>query len=303
MFKQLYSPQNDVYERVFAVLAPVNEELFFASQGMIGGNYYLTGTRMNEDLQYSSGKQHIFERFTGEELVYRGKSTSLRLYPSGSAYEAERWCVAVLMPEPLLTAAVRGNSWNLIGIIGLLLLFSLAASILLSRHYLRPVTRALNSIRSNNYTLGKESSYTEISDLFDFLAEKDQEYAAEKKRLTALKPVEIDPVAYQHFLSQLGTLTPKEREVFGLYLEGRSAKEIVVLLGFSENALKYHNKNIYSKLEVSSRKQLLQYAAKMKEEETINEKSSTKAMNTPTLTCEKKAVPGKHSRWDSDVFK
>ncbi len=60
------------------------------------------------------------------------------------------------------------------------------------------------------------------------------------------------------------TLTPKEREIFDYYLAGKKAKEIMELAVINQNTLKYHNKNIYSKLGVTSRKQLLEYAALMK---------------------------------------
>lgn len=82
------------------------------------------------------------------------------------------------------------------------------------------------------------------------------------------KRKEVDPEAYEQFLKNLVKLTPKEREVFELYLAGKTAKEIVVILGFSPNALKFHNKNIYDKLGVASRKELLLYAAMMKQERT-----------------------------------
>jgi len=57
------------------------------------------------------------------------------------------------------------------------------------------------------------------------------------------------------------------RAIFPLpfYLNGKSAKEIQQIASISENTLKYHNKGIYSKLGVSSRKQLLQCAALMKQ--------------------------------------
>jgi DNA-binding CsgD family transcriptional regulator len=44
-------------------------------------------------------------------------------------------------------------------------------------------------------------------------------------------------------------------------LEGKTAQEIAAILGIQENTMKYHNKNIYGKLGVSSRKQLLRFAA------------------------------------------
>ena len=66
------------------------------------------------------------------------------------------------------------------------------------------------------------------------------------------------------FESQLKTLTPTERNVFTLYLEGKTSKEIMTALNIKENTLKYHNKNIYGKLGVSSRKQMLELASVLK---------------------------------------
>ena len=68
----------------------------------------------------------------------------------------------------------------------------------------------------------------------------------------------------QYLVAQLPTLTPTEKTIYDYYLEGRAAKEILVLLDIKENTLKYHNKNIYSKLGVSSRKQMIELACFMK---------------------------------------
>lgn len=59
------------------------------------------------------------------------------------------------------------------------------------------------------------------------------------------------------FLSGRKTLTPTERVIYGLYIDGRSTQEIRQQLNITENTLKYHNKNLYQKLGVSSRKQLV----------------------------------------------
>ena len=60
------------------------------------------------------------------------------------------------------------------------------------------------------------------------------------------------------FISNLKTLTPSENKIFQLYCCGHTSKEITELLVISINTLKFHNKNIYSKLNISSRKQLLE---------------------------------------------
>ncbi|MBQ4560937.1 MAG: hypothetical protein IJA55_01240 [Clostridia bacterium] len=64
----------------------------------------------------------------------------------------------------------------------------------------------------------------------------------------------------RYFAEQLSSLTPTETNVYRLYVEGKGTKEVLEILNIKENTLKYHNKNIYSKLGVSSRKQLIEIA-------------------------------------------
>lgn len=59
------------------------------------------------------------------------------------------------------------------------------------------------------------------------------------------------------FKANLTSLTPTEHTIYRLYLDGKSTKDVLTELNIKENTLKYHNKNIYSKLGVSSRKQLI----------------------------------------------
>jgi len=61
-------------------------------------------------------------------------------------------------------------------------------------------------------------------------------------------------------------LTATERSIYNHYLDGKSTKEIMAALSITENTLKFHNKNIYSKLGVRSRKQLIEYAKHIKKE-------------------------------------
>ena len=71
------------------------------------------------------------------------------------------------------------------------------------------------------------------------------------------------------FIKGVALLTHTERAVYGLYLEGKGTKEIMAALEIKENTLKYHNKNIYGKLGVSSRKQLLEIAEGLLEKELL----------------------------------
>ncbi len=65
------------------------------------------------------------------------------------------------------------------------------------------------------------------------------------------------------FSASIATLTQTERTIYELYLAGKGTKDILAELNIKENTLKYHNKNIYSKLEVSSRKQMMELAREL----------------------------------------
>lgn len=62
------------------------------------------------------------------------------------------------------------------------------------------------------------------------------------------------------FAEQIPSLTASEKAIYDSYVAGKSTKEILAERSIAESTLKYHNSNLYSKLGVSSRKQLLEYA-------------------------------------------
>lgn len=60
------------------------------------------------------------------------------------------------------------------------------------------------------------------------------------------------------FVAGLSQLTPKEQELFRCYIAGLTTDVIMEQLNIKENTLKFHSKNLYSKLSVRSRKQLVE---------------------------------------------
>ena len=75
------------------------------------------------------------------------------------------------------------------------------------------------------------------------------------------KPVEdeaIAPERIEFFMMGLKTLTPTERAIYDAYVARVTTKEIMANMDIKESTLKYHNRNLYGKLGVSSRKELLE---------------------------------------------
>lgn len=82
----------------------------------------------------------------------------------------------------------------------------------------------------------------------------------DEKSVPTSEPEPDEAILLQEQLKQfsrgLSDLTPTERMVYDFYIEGKTTKEIMAELNIKENTLKFHNKNIYGKLGVSSRKEL-----------------------------------------------
>ena len=93
----------------------------------------------------------------------------------------------------------------------------------------------------------------------------------ELDRLAYSRKNEIDPDDFQHFKEGLETLTKMERVIFEYYLDGKNAQDILDLTGIKHGTLKFHNHNILGKLGVSSRKQMLRFAALLKQYEDWND--------------------------------
>lgn len=75
---------------------------------------------------------------------------------------------------------------------------------------------------------------------------------------TPLDAEDVAPERIEHFMIGLKQLTPTEREIYDAYITRLTTKEVMTKLNIKESTLKYHNRNIYGKLGVSSRKELLE---------------------------------------------
>lgn len=68
----------------------------------------------------------------------------------------------------------------------------------------------------------------------------------------------LAPERIEAFLTGLAALTPTEKMIYEAHIARLTSKEIMANMNIKESTLKYHNRNIYSKLGVSTRKELLE---------------------------------------------
>ncbi|MBR6824869.1 MAG: hypothetical protein IKM70_07440 [Firmicutes bacterium] len=81
--------------------------------------------------------------------------------------------------------------------------------------------------------------------------------AAAEQLLTAPPPQTLaERERLELFIAGQERLTPTEKAIFDLYIARADSKEVMLALNITQNTLKFHNKNIYSKLGVTSRREL-----------------------------------------------
>ena len=226
--------------------------------------------------------------FSGDTIPYIGVTRNISLSPNNGNF-----LLAIMILKSDYDRVVDRNVLQNVVLWLLLLFFTVNCCLYFSRRFLSPILKDLEQIKSTKCN-NTASHIPEINDLFVFLAEKDREHEAalsvlvqEKKnaqsekdrlqskyetaqaeisRLAYSRKQEIDPNDYKQFLDGINTLTPTERKIFEHYLSGKSVKEIIAIADIKESTLRYHNHNIYSKLGVNSLKQLLRYAALMRQQ-------------------------------------
>ena len=116
---------------------------------------------------------------------------------------------------------------------------------------------SISYIISELFLMGVHLVMKEHERLKELLAQKDEALSAIRKTADQKAYQSVSAEEIEYFSKGLETLTPTEREIYNFYLNGMSTKEIMGTLGIKENTLKFHNKNLYGKLGVSSRKHLL----------------------------------------------
>lgn len=202
-----------------------------------------------------------------------GYDINVRIYPKKSVFSDAKWSLAILLPRSDVVAK-SARLFQILFIMLLLLAISVVITFFTSKYCINPILDAIKMIKSNEI-LGK-TNITEIDDLIEFLRMRSEPSNTGKKTIlespdsgrsdkhansTELSPSSdhLTPEQYKRFEDQLQTLSNAERRIFDLYIEGYDAKEICNMLFISINTLKTHNRRIYTKMNVSSRAELLKY--------------------------------------------
>ncbi len=259
LFKSNYSPDNSTQNRIFCMLAPYDGKFLHMDKAMFAGSYFAGDVIPSSNTEILTGTGQL-NRYTCNSNSYYGLDNTIRLYAVNSPYEQEEWRIALLVPEADMNEQIAGQNRSIIVWLVLLTAACFVLSIHISRKYVHPVRTAFDTIKSKKMDKHRKTKIPEIDDLIEFLTLQDEESGRPVTTSSA-----HSTAMFEVFVENIKTLTPAEKAVFDLYMEGHTAREIAGILFLSINTIKTHNKRIYMKLNVSSRKELLVYTKMMQE--------------------------------------
>jgi DNA-binding CsgD family transcriptional regulator len=260
LFKLSYKPQISDYNSLIYMLAPHNNSTINLHEAMVAGSYssrILSKSKSILTISQTKGAFHSYHQ--GENNSFWGLHTPIHLYPEGSAFADQQWITAVLIPEKDIVLSMTRLNMLLISLLIILVIAGIIASLLISRKFLQPISKGLELIKSEDLSEAPRTNVPEIDDLIEFLANRNQALYQRAKQNN------LSVTLLDEFARNIETLSPSERSVYDLYAQGLTAKEIAETLYLSINTIKTHSKHIYSKLNITSRAELLLYVNLLKE--------------------------------------
>lgn len=259
LFKLTHAPNNRDFKRLFCVLSPVKNESIDFDKSLIAGSFSARVISRNESmLRIVENKNSFYSYKQNEGNSYWGTHMPIKLYPEDSVFHDENWVVALMMPNEDIVASVAQLNLMLFSLLVLLFVLGIFASFFLSKRFIKPISEGLDIIKSSHLSEAPKTKIPEIDDIIDFLSNN-----RESIENTATEVFSFSIL--DEFIENTKKLSPAERSVFDLYVKGHTAKEIAEILYISINTVKTHSKRIYSKLNVSSRDELLLYISMLKE--------------------------------------
>ena len=242
-----YPELDSSFGPMITVLAPMNSGRLILGQGMTGG---LDGTFLGECevLTVKEGEHFNLYSEDGEEYIGLHSETAFR-GGDGSPLAA-----AVLIPRSTYEANTRPGVLIITLVALALLILLIALSLILSRKFARPFVQTFRAIEAEEDLEGTKTGISELDSLMNFITTRAESQPIQVGSL----PPDIEELFFT-FSQRAKTLSAAERSILKYYIDGREISEIPDLAFISIHTVKKHNSNIYQKLGISSRDELMLY--------------------------------------------
>lgn len=256
----MYPEQDSPFGPLITVLAPMQGKQLLLSNGITGG---IDGTYLGDADTLEVRREHYFNTYT----CGTGKYIGLHCQTSGTGADGSPLVTAVLLPESTYHAYCNSNRVILVAGSLALLVLALALTFFLSRRFVQPILQTIQAIQTEELPAKGDTGISELDELMAFVSSKSNTRALQQ---TGGLPPNIEEL-FNNFAQRAKTLTTAERGILKYYIDGHEITEIPDLAFVSIHTVKKHNSNIYQKLGISSRDELMLYLEMFRRLDRLNE--------------------------------
>ena len=244
-FQLSYPTEKSDFGRMVTLLAPMSGDTLLLS-GAMAGELEETYLNTEDALEVKEGR--YFNQYIGKYQTFLGVHSKVDLHTA----DGSPLYLVTLVPQEAYQRinAFERAFWVIGG--GVISVILLILSLCLSRSFAQPISRGIELIQNEGFTCRERSGVAEIDELFDFLQTKMQTKGGSQL------PANIEEL-FSSLAQRATSLTPTERNILRYYADGNGINEVAELACISINTVRRHNANIYQKLGVGSREELLLY--------------------------------------------
>ena len=244
-FRMSYPSVDSHFGNLITVMAPVKDGKILLNQGMIGG---LDGVYMEdaEDFRIREGK--YFNTYIGNKETYVGLHREINVKMADGTSVA----VVTLLPEASYNSTAQDERLTWIGLSCAFLVFMLFLAYILSKKFVTPIVNSFSDLQKDGDLT--YSGISEIDALVDYINSKKQNQSVAEGGL----PPDIAEM-FNSFAERAKTLTATERKILKYYIDGYEVSQIPDVAFISINTVRKHNANIYQKMKVNSKDELMLY--------------------------------------------
>ena len=240
-----YPAHGSEFGNMVTLIAPMEGDRLLLSQGLTGeqGGVFLDGI---DTLAVKEGR--LFNTYTGPYGSFLGMHTKLDM----DLMNGDSMYAVTLVPEGPYQTIRNVDQMRWIGASLVFLAAMIMLAVFLSRRFVSPITKSLVALNSDAETEVEHTGISEIDTLVAFLRTKG------RSESTSSLPADIEEL-FNAFAGRAEELTTTERNIIKYYAEGREVAEVAELAFISIHTVRKHNLNIYRKLGVSSREEVMLY--------------------------------------------
>ncbi|MDO4531794.1 MAG: LuxR C-terminal-related transcriptional regulator [Bacillota bacterium] len=244
-FRMSYPSVDSHFGNLITVMAPIRDGKLLMDQAMVGG---LDGVYMEDTdvLQIKEGK--YYNKYIGENETYLGLHRKMDVEMADGTSVA----VVTLLSEASYSSIARAEQWTWVGISGAFLVIMLLLSYVLSKKFVKPILSSFSDLQGEGDIT--YSGISEVDALVDYINSKMKNQPVAEGSL----PPDIAEM-FTSFAERAKTLTATERKILKYYIDGYEVSQIPEVAFISINTVRKHNANIYQKMKVNSKDELMLY--------------------------------------------